>query len=149
MTTTANRPEAQVVDTGTAFGAKVAERLERESVLWLTTVGPTGTPQPNPVWFHWDNDEFLIFSKPDQAKVRNIGRHPRVSVNLNANKAGNDVVVLTGTARVDEAGASAAESARFVTKYQRGLADISMTAEQFFAEYTVTVRITPDRLRGF
>ncbi|WP_433713481.1 hypothetical protein ACQP2U_04190 [Nocardia sp. CA-084685] len=34
-------------------------------------------------------------------------------------------------------------------KYAEGLASLSMTEEQFHAEYSVTVRVTPDRLRGF
>ncbi|WP_280239110.1 TIGR03667 family PPOX class F420-dependent oxidoreductase [Nocardia abscessus] len=150
MTSTASdRSAAPVVDTGTEFGAKVAERLNRESVLWLTTVGPTGTPQPNPVWFQWLDGEFLIFSKSGQSKVRNIQRNPRVALNLNSTETGGDVVVLTGTARVVEQRPSAAEIASFTTKYAEGLRSIEMTDEQFYAEYSVVVRVTPDRLRGF
>ena len=37
----------------------------------------------------------------------------------------------------------------YVAKYTEGLVSISMTREQFFAEYSVPVRITPDRVRGF
>ncbi|MBF6474105.1 MULTISPECIES: TIGR03667 family PPOX class F420-dependent oxidoreductase [Nocardia] len=150
MTSTASdRSAAPVVDTETEFGAKVAERLNRESVLWLTTVGPTGTPQPNPVWFQWRDGEFLIFSKPGQPKVRNIQRNPRVALNLNSTETGGDVVVLTGTARVVEQPPSAAEIASFTEKYAEGLRSIGMTDEQFYAEYSEVVRVTPDRLRGF
>ncbi|WP_330233080.1 TIGR03667 family PPOX class F420-dependent oxidoreductase [Nocardia sp. NBC_00508] len=150
MTTTASdRSAAPLVDTGTEFGARVAERLHRESVLWLTTVGPTGTPQPNPVWFQWRDGEFLIFSKPGQPKVRNILGNPRVALNLNSTVTGGDVVVLTGTARVDEQRPDAAEMAAFTTKYTDGLHSIDMTDEQFYAEYSVVLRVTPDRLRGF
>ncbi|WP_159922752.1 MULTISPECIES: TIGR03667 family PPOX class F420-dependent oxidoreductase [Nocardia] len=149
MTTTASDRSAPVVDTETEFGAKVAERLNRESVLWLTTVGPTGTPQPNPVWFQWRNGEFLIFSKPGQPKIRNILRNPRVALNLNSTVTGGDVVVLTGAARVDEQRPGADEIAAFTTKYTDGLRSIDMTGEQFYAEYSVVLRVTPDRLRGF
>ena len=31
-------------------------------MAWMTTVGDDGTPQPNPVWFLWDEDGFLVFS---------------------------------------------------------------------------------------
>ncbi|MBF6337255.1 TIGR03667 family PPOX class F420-dependent oxidoreductase [Nocardia abscessus] len=149
MTSTASDRSTPVVDTETEFGAKVAERLSGESVLWLTTVGPTGTPQPNPVWFQWRDGEFLIFSKPGQSKVRNIQRNPRVALNLNSTEHGGDVVVLTGTARVVEQRPSAAEIASFTTKYAEGLRSINLTDEQFYAEYSVVVRVTPDRLRGF
>ncbi|MGV9612776.1 TIGR03667 family PPOX class F420-dependent oxidoreductase [Nocardia xishanensis] len=150
MTTTASdRPAAPVVDTGTEFGAKVAERLGREGVLWLTTVGPSGTPQPNPVWFQWRDGEFLLFSQPNKSKLRNIAHNPRVSLNLNSNEHGGDVVVLTGTARIVEERPSDDEIASYTAKYTNGLADINMSADEFYAEYSVPIRITPDRLRGF
>lgn len=150
MTATASdRSATPVVDTETEFGAKVAERLNRESILWLTTVGPTGTPQPNPVWFQWRDGEFLIFSKPGQPKVRNIQRNPRVALNLNSTASGGDVVVLTGTARVVEQRPGSTEIDAFTTKYADGLRSIGLTDEQFYAEYSVVLRITPDRLRGF
>ncbi|WP_433661667.1 TIGR03667 family PPOX class F420-dependent oxidoreductase [Nocardia sp. CA-128927] len=150
MTTTASdRSAAPVVDPSTAFGAKVVERLDKEPVIWLTTVGSTGTPQPNPVWFQWRDDEFLLFSKPDQAKLRNLVRNPRVSLHFNSTEWGSDVAVFTGTARIDDVAASPDEIATYTTKYVEGLKDIKMTAEQFFAEYSTVVRIRPDRLRGF
>ena len=147
--TVTDRSATPVVDIGTAFGAKVADRLAREHVIWLTTVGPSGTPQPNPVWFQWRDGEFLIFSQADKPKVRNIAGNPRVSLNLNSTEHGGDVVVLTGTARIDEAGAAADEIAAYTEKYAEGLVSISMTDAQFYAEYSVVLRVTPDRLRGF
>ncbi|WP_280182385.1 TIGR03667 family PPOX class F420-dependent oxidoreductase [Nocardia cyriacigeorgica] len=139
----------QLIDTTTEFGTKAARRLAEEQVVWLTTVGPSGTPQPNPVWFLWRDGEFLLFSQPDRPKLRNIAGNPRVSVNLNSTASGGDVVVLTGTARVDEATPAPEEIEAYVEKYTEGLVSISMTREQFFEEYSVPVRITPDRLRGF
>lgn len=150
MTTTASdRSAAPVLDPSTAFGAKVAARLDKEPVIWLTTVGSTGTPQPNPVWFQWRDDEFLLFSKPDQAKLRNLIRNPRVSLNFNSTEWGSEVVVFTGTARIDDVAATPDEIAAYTTKYVEGLKDLALSAEQFFAEYTAIVRIRPDRLRGF
>jgi PPOX class probable F420-dependent enzyme len=149
MTTSKSDRSTRVVDTGTEFGAKVAARLDSEQVIWLTTVGASGAPQPNPVWFRWDGEEFLFFSQADKPKLRNIARNPRVSLNLNATETGGNVVILTGSARIDESGAIAEEIAAYTAKYTSGLVDISMTDEEFFAEYSVAVRIKPDRLRGF
>ncbi|MGW4842504.1 TIGR03667 family PPOX class F420-dependent oxidoreductase [Nocardia brasiliensis] len=148
MTTTTSG-STPVLDPGTDFGARVAKRLGTEQVIWLTTVGATGTPQPNPVWFQWRDDEFLLFSKPDQAKLRNLVRNPRVALHLNSTPHGGDVVVFTGTARIDETAPTAAEVAAYTAKYRAGLASLSLTAEQFYAEYSTVVRIQPDRLRGF
>jgi PPOX class probable F420-dependent enzyme len=147
--TMATADPAQLIDPTTEFGKKVTERLAGEQVVWLTTVGPSGTPQPNPVWFLWRDGEFLLFSQPDRPKLRNIARNPRVSLNLNSTETGGDVAVFTGTARIADATPGPEEIEAYVTKYTEGLVSISMTREQFFEEYSVPVRITPDRLRGF
>lgn len=34
-------------------GKRLAERLDKEQVIWLTTVRQNGTPTPTPVWFLW------------------------------------------------------------------------------------------------
>ncbi|MGV9663791.1 TIGR03667 family PPOX class F420-dependent oxidoreductase [Nocardia niigatensis] len=139
---------APLIDSTTEFGVKVARRLAQDAVIWLTTVSPSATPQPNPVWFQWANEEFLIFTQPGTPKLRNIAANPRVSLNLNSTPAGGDVIVLTGTVRVDN-DTTPAERDAFVEKYTDGLADIGMTRDQFFADYSIPLRITPDRLRGF
>ncbi|MCP9621074.1 TIGR03667 family PPOX class F420-dependent oxidoreductase [Nocardia otitidiscaviarum] len=150
MTTTdALSSHEPVVDPGTEFGKHVTERFRKDTVAWLTTVGSSGTPQPNPVWFLWDGTEFLIFSQPDQAKLRNIARNPRVSLHLNSTETGGDVVILTGDARIDPEGATPPEIVQYTRKYTGGLVDIGMTDEQFYSSYSVVVRVRPDRLRGF
>jgi PPOX class probable F420-dependent enzyme len=138
-----------LIDSNTDFGVKVTKRLAQDAIIWLTTVSPSGTAQPNPVWFQWAAGEFLIFTQPGTPKLRNIAANARVSLNFNTTATGGDVVVLTGTARVDTDSASTAELDAFVEKYTEGLVDIGMTREQFFADYSVPVRIIPDRLRGF
>ncbi len=54
------------IDTSTGFGKRIARQLDDERVVWLTTVAPSGTPAPTPVWFLWHDDEILISSEPDQ-----------------------------------------------------------------------------------
>ena len=50
------------IDVSTPFGKRIAERLETEIMVWLTTVAPDGAPQPNPVWFLWDGSTLLVYS---------------------------------------------------------------------------------------
>lgn len=149
MTATASDRTAPTVDTSTEFGAKAAERLAREPIVWFTTVGKSGTPQPNPVWFLWHDESVLLFSQPETPKLRNIARNPRVSLNLNSTEHGENVIVLSGTATVVEEPITPEITTAYVTKYTEGLKSIKMTAEEFFADYSVPVRIVPDRLRGF
>jgi hypothetical protein len=45
------------IDTSTSLGSRVAKRLADELIFWLTTVGRSGAPHPNPVWFLWTGSE--------------------------------------------------------------------------------------------
>jgi PPOX class probable F420-dependent enzyme len=136
------------IDTNTDFGARVVRHLEEDSVIWLTTVGPELTPQPSPVWFIWDGDTALIFSQPGTPKLRNIGLHPRVSLNFNSTATGGDVVVLNADAWIDEDAPPASANPAYIAKYTEGLADIGMSPDDFTSAYSVPVRVRPTNLRG-
>src|SRR3954464_13864578 len=100
--------ECHMLDLTTEFGSRVAGRFDEEPLIWLTTVGPELTPQPSPVWFLWDGETVLMFSQPGTPKLRNVGLHPRVSLNFNSTSSGGDVVVLNGDAWIDDEAPSAA-----------------------------------------
>ena len=66
-----------VPDESTPFGQQVARRLREDLIGWLTTVGIDGTPQPNPVWFLWDNEKLLVYNRTDARRLVNIRRNPQ------------------------------------------------------------------------
>jgi PPOX class probable F420-dependent enzyme len=136
------------IDTGSEFGARVARRLAEEPIGWLTTVSANGTPQPSPVWFLWDGETVLIYSQPNTPKLRHIAANPRVSLNLDGNGRGGDIVILTGEARVDEAAPSSDTLPAYQAKYATGIRQLGMTAASFAQAYSIPIRFTPSRLRG-
>lgn len=139
-----------IIDPTSELGAKVTRRVEEQTLAWLTTVASDGTPQPNPVWFLRDGDAFLIFSKPGQAKLANIARHPRVSLNLEATEDQEQITVFTGSAEVAGAASVGQDLLdRYAARYADRLPGIGMTREQYEAAYTVVIRFTPDKLRGW
>ncbi|MGH2615797.1 MAG: TIGR03667 family PPOX class F420-dependent oxidoreductase [Thermomicrobiales bacterium] len=137
------------IDTSTEFGARVAQHLKDDQIVWLTTVGPDQTPQPSPVWFLWDGDTALIYSQPATPKLRNIEARPRVSLSFNATASGGDVVILTGDAWIDAGGPPANTLPAFIDKYAAGLRSNGMIPDDFTREYSVPVRVRPTALRGF
>jgi PPOX class probable F420-dependent enzyme len=137
------------IDTSTRFGKRIARQLDDERVVWLTTVAASGTPAPTPVWFLWRDDEILIASEPVKAKLRNIAAHPQVSLNFNATHTGGDVGVITGTAVIESEPLSGDALAAYNAKYADNIAGLGMTPDQFHASYSVLIRITPRKLRGF
>ena len=136
------------IDTETPFGERAARRLREERLAWLVTTSDDGTPQPVPVWFLWDGQaSFLIYSRPDTAKLRNIAERPRVSLHLDGNGQGGDIVVVLGAASVTD-DRPAHELPAYVEKYGDFISRNSWTPESFAADYSVALRFEPRRLRG-
>lgn len=126
---------------------RLKSRLRGEQVVWLTTVRADGVPQPTPVWFLWQEGSFLIYSKPDALKVRNIRLNPHVALNFNTDESGGAVVVFRGEASVEEGAAPADHVAAYVDKYRQGIADLEMTPESMAREYSVAIRVNRDYAR--
>jgi PPOX class probable F420-dependent enzyme len=138
-----------MIDLETEFGARAERRLREEKVAWLVTVRPDGTPIPVPVWFLWDGATVLVYSQPHTGKLRNIARNPRASLHLRTDELGNDVVVLTGDARVEPGASPFTAVPAFVDKYADSIADMHLTVATMAADYSVAIRFVPDRVSGF
>lgn len=140
-----------MIDTSSEFGAKAARRLTEEGIIWLTTVRGDRTPQPSPVWFLWDGESVLIYSQPDTQKLRNIARSAPVALHLNSDQWGNEVVIIAGNARIDEAAPLVREVSPFVKKYVDDLHSAKSLEDfdRIMDGYTVAIRVTPTGLRGF
>jgi PPOX class probable F420-dependent enzyme len=136
------------IDTSTEFGARVARRLRDETVMWLTTVRADGSPDPSPIWFHWDGESLLIYSQPNTPKLRNIERSPNVALNFDGDGKGGDIIVINGQARIAPDEPPAHQVHDYAAKYVEGFRRIGMTPEQFSQAYSVPIRVTPTRVRG-
>jgi PPOX class probable F420-dependent enzyme len=137
-----------VIDESTEFGARAARRLRDELLAWLTSVDAGGTPQPVPVWFLWDGGrEILLYSRPGTAKLRNIEGNPHVSLHLDGNGQGGDIVVCVGTAAISD-DPPADRQPDYVAKYEGLIARNRWTPESFAADYSVPLRISIARVRG-
>jgi len=135
-------------DPSTTFGKRVRERLAEEIVVWLTTVGADGTPQPNPVWFLWEGeDTILIYNRTDANRLTHIKARPRVSLNFDGNGRGGEIVVLTGDAEVLADFPLAHEYQPYAEKYTADMQRISGDAEAFARRYPVAMRVRITRVR--
>jgi PPOX class probable F420-dependent enzyme len=135
------------LDTTTKAGARAAERLERELIAWLTTVTPGGQPQSSPVWFLWAAGEFLVYSLAVTPRIRNLGANSRVSVHLNSDDVGGEIVTIEGEALVDLTAPPATAVPAYLAKYRGLIADYGWTPEQFSRDYPIAIRIRPTRFR--
>ena len=138
-----------VIDPGTEKGARADARLRDELVAWLITVSPYGTPLPTPVWFWWDGDTVLLYSQRDKPKLRHIAANPHVAFALRTDELGDRIIVLTGTAEVDESAPAADQLAGYVDKYASLIERLGTDPAGFAGEYAVPIRIRPTRLRAW
>jgi PPOX class probable F420-dependent enzyme len=131
------------------FGRHVNRRLRQEKVIWLTSVDEHQTPQPRPVWFHWNGKTILIFSEKNKAKLRHIARNPRISLNFNTDEDGGDVAVLISAAKVLPKPPPTNRIQTYLRKYSKGIKELDMTVEEFRNAYSVPILVTPQAMRGF
>jgi PPOX class probable F420-dependent enzyme len=124
-------------------------RLSTEPIIWLTTVRTNGQPQTSPVWFLLRDNEVLIYSLPDTARVGNIAANPRVSLNLDGNGQGGAIVTIEGTARVDDSVPPASELPEYVTKYRAFMERNGWTPEVFAARYSTPLVVALNRGRAW
>ena len=128
--------------------SRAGQRLREELIGWLTTVAPDGTPQTSPVWFLWDGAEFLLYSVRG-ARTRNIAANPRVSLNLDGNGMGGDIVTLEGTARLVDDEPSASDAPAYLGKYRERMDAYGWSPEKFAGDYPVAIRVIPTRIRAW
>ena len=137
------------METTSLAATRIRRFLEQEPVVWLSTVRPDGGPHLVPIWFWWDGEALLVFSKPNAQKVRNLRERPSVMLALGNAEDDFDVGMFEGTAELLDEPTSEVLPAGHLAKYARQLAAIGLTAEEYAATYSQVLRIVPSRALGW
>jgi PPOX class probable F420-dependent enzyme len=132
------------------FGTRVRSRLDAETVVWLTTTGADGTPQPNPVWFLWEDgsESVLVYNANDANRLDHVAVRPRVSLNFDGDGKGGNVVVLAGVAEQAADVPSADQHDGYLAKYAADVERVGGDAASFAQRYSVPLRIRITKVRG-
>ena len=79
------------------------------SLAHMVTLDPDGSPQVTLAWAGLDGEEVVIATIPDQRKLKNIRRDPRVAISFETDRVNeyglNEYLVVYGRARITEGGA--------------------------------------------
>jgi PPOX class probable F420-dependent enzyme len=85
------------------------ELLGSDAVASVVTIDEDGGPQVTAAWVGLDGDEIVIATLPEQRKLRNMRRDPRVAIYVPSSETNAwgllQYLVVYGTARVTEGGA--------------------------------------------
>jgi PPOX class probable F420-dependent enzyme len=122
----------------------VTDRLASDHYGWLTTVAKSGQPVPKLIWFYFDGAALVIYTVPDAAKVAHIRRHPQVSLNLDSNGNGGDVVVIGGAATIDAEGVDCREDGPYWTKFAELSDKFGLT--EAMAHYSTRIKVSVDKV---
>ena len=101
-----------------AYGRRVIEKLSRSAVQLLqsaavatiVTVNDDGSPHVSSAWVGIEDGEIVFATLPDQRKLHNVRRDPRVAVSVQSERVNEwglrEYLVVYGTARITEGGAA-------------------------------------------
>ncbi len=56
--------------------------LESTALAHVATIGPSGEPQSNPVWFDWEGEHVKFSQTKTRQKYRNVKRDPRIALSI-------------------------------------------------------------------
>jgi len=95
---------------GIALPEAARALLESDAVAHVVTVDEDGGPQVTLAWIGLEGDEIVLATMPEQRKLRNLRRDPRIVLSVQSatrNEWGLlEYLVVYGTARVTEGGAA-------------------------------------------
>ncbi|HEX9634318.1 MAG TPA: PPOX class F420-dependent oxidoreductase [Candidatus Limnocylindria bacterium] len=86
------------------------ELIESDAVAHLVTIDPDGRPQVSLAWVGLDGDEIVLGTLPDQSKLKNLRRDPRIALSIQGDRVNEwglrEYLVVHGTATVTAGGAA-------------------------------------------
>jgi PPOX class probable F420-dependent enzyme len=119
------------------------DALAQEEVAWIASVRPDGRPHLVPLWFCWDGDAIVVFSKADAQKVRNLARDPRAMVAVGEAGADMRIGLLEAIAEFGQPPLGLPDT--FVDKYRDRLTHLGLSVQRFAETYPLPIRLRPTR----
>ena len=125
--------------------SRVDALLDRETVVWLSSVRPDGRPHLIPIWFWWDGDAVLFASKPEACKVANLRANADCMLAIGDPEADFDVALIEARAELDSMATTDLLAAGLLAKYRDRMDVAGLTPSIFAGTYSQVIRIVPTR----
>ena len=123
--------------------------LRDDPVVWLSSVQSDGRPHLVPVWFLWDGDRILAFSKPHARKVDNLRDQPSVMLAVGTPGPEFDVELIEATAELPDEPATSVIPEGFGAKYRELLHRAGLTVQRFAEVYSQPIVLRPTRFLDY
>jgi PPOX class probable F420-dependent enzyme len=123
--------------------------LREDPVVWMSSIQADGRPHLVPVWFHWDGERIVAFSKPRARKVDNLRDEPRVMLAVGTPGPDFEVELIEATAELPDAAAADLMPEGFGAKYRELLRRANLTVQRFAEVYSQPIVLRPTRFLGY
>ena len=121
------------------------ELLQSTIPARLAYVWIDGTPRVIPIWFHWNEREFVLGTPPKAPKLKALAKNPKVALTVDDNTFPHKVLLVRGTARLEPVNGIVPEYALAAERYfgrQQGKAWVTQLASMI--QDMVRIRIAPE-----
>ena len=111
----------------------------------LAYVWTDGTPRVIPIWFHWNGSEFVMATPPKAPKLKALAKNPKVSFTIDDNTFPHKVLLIRGTARMENVDGIVPEYVMAAERYfgaEQGKVWVAQLGQMVSSMVRVT--ITPD-----
>jgi PPOX class probable F420-dependent enzyme len=123
--------------------------LRDDPVAWLSSVQRDGRPHVVPVWFHWDGERIVAFSKPNARKVANLRDQPSVMLAVGTPGPDFEVELIEATAELPDADTAEVMPEGFGAKYRELLRRAGLSVQRFAEVYSQPIVLRPTRFLGY
>jgi PPOX class probable F420-dependent enzyme len=116
------------------LASKIPARL---AYIWVD-----GTPRVVPIWFHWNGRELVLATPPKAPKLKALAKNPKVSLTIDDNTFPHKVLLIRGTARLQQVDGVVPEYAAAAERYfgrEQGQAWIAQVRGMMNAMIKVTI----------
>jgi len=121
------------------------ELLQSTIPARLAYVWTDGTPRVIPIWFHWNEREFVLGTPARAPKVKALTKNPKVALTIDDNSFPHKVLLVRGTAQLQPMNGIVPEYALAAERYfgsEQGKAWVAQLASM--VPDMVRITITPE-----
>ncbi len=121
------------------------ELLHSKIPARLAYVWPDGTPRVVPIWFHWNGHEIVMASPPKAPKLKALRTNPKVSLTIDENDFPHKVLLIRGTARLEDVDGIVSEYEAAAARYfDKAMAEGWLTQLRKQVSSMVRITVTPE-----
>src|SRR5712692_1896786 len=105
-------------------------------------------PAPTSAWWHEAASNVLVYTLAPARCLDSVRRNAQVALHFDGYRTCSAIIVFTGHAQISTAESPADQHPLYLAKYRHWMTSKFGSPEQFAAEYSVALRISPIKVRG-